>query len=189
MHFLDLRIKSYGCLKFQGEVWAWRACAGANEEELTTCAKFWGQEVGGRGLGEYQKGDLRRSSRQPLVSSCRPLDGQRLPDRRQRVGTSSRPPATGSRQDNWAQRFFFGFFLIPFFFFKFKALACSKGLDFLGGGLGVQHPIFLTMPPTLGSANSSKIHGEWRFHFFPKNNFLYLVHTWTFPSTVGIFVS
>jgi hypothetical protein len=22
MHFLDLRIKSYGCLKFQGEVWA-----------------------------------------------------------------------------------------------------------------------------------------------------------------------
>jgi hypothetical protein len=49
MHFLDLRIKSYGCLKFQGEVWAGRACVGANEEELTTCAKFWGQEVGGRG--------------------------------------------------------------------------------------------------------------------------------------------
>jgi hypothetical protein len=35
-HFLDLRIKSYGCLKFQGEVWAGRACAGANEKELTT---------------------------------------------------------------------------------------------------------------------------------------------------------
>jgi hypothetical protein len=25
------------------------ACAGANEEELTICAKFWGQEVGRRG--------------------------------------------------------------------------------------------------------------------------------------------
>jgi hypothetical protein len=29
-HFLDLWIKSYECLKFQGEVWARRACAGAN---------------------------------------------------------------------------------------------------------------------------------------------------------------
>jgi hypothetical protein len=43
-HFLDLRIKSYGCLKFQGEVWAGRACATANEKELTTCAKKRGQE-------------------------------------------------------------------------------------------------------------------------------------------------
>jgi hypothetical protein len=43
-HFLDLRIKSYGCLKFQVEVWAGRACAAANEKELTTCAKSGGQE-------------------------------------------------------------------------------------------------------------------------------------------------
>jgi hypothetical protein len=43
-HFSDLRIKSYGCLKFQGEVWARRACAGANQQELTTCAKSGGQE-------------------------------------------------------------------------------------------------------------------------------------------------
>jgi hypothetical protein len=43
-HFLDLRIKSYGCLKFQGEVWAGRACTAANEKELTTCAKRGGQE-------------------------------------------------------------------------------------------------------------------------------------------------
>jgi hypothetical protein len=35
-HFLDLRIKSYECLKFQGEVWAGRACAAANDKELTT---------------------------------------------------------------------------------------------------------------------------------------------------------
>jgi hypothetical protein len=53
-HFLDLRIKSYGCLKFQGEVWAGRACAAANEKELTTLKKFWGQGgwvVGGKGQG------------------------------------------------------------------------------------------------------------------------------------------
>jgi hypothetical protein len=38
-----------------------------------------------------------------------------------------------------------------------------------------------TAPPffeaTLGSATSSKIHGEWRFHFFPKKKFPNLVHT------------
>jgi hypothetical protein len=43
-HFLDLRIKSYGCLKFQGDVWAGQACAAANEKELTNCAKNGGQE-------------------------------------------------------------------------------------------------------------------------------------------------
>jgi hypothetical protein len=32
--------------------------------------------------------------------------------------------------------------------------------------MGVQHPHYLKLAPTLGSANSSKIHGEWRFHFF-----------------------
>jgi hypothetical protein len=48
-YFLDLRIKSYQCLKFLGEVWAGRACAGANEEELTKHQKIWGQ--GGRGKG------------------------------------------------------------------------------------------------------------------------------------------
>jgi hypothetical protein len=31
-------------LKFLGEVWAGKACAGANHQELTTCAKEGGQE-------------------------------------------------------------------------------------------------------------------------------------------------
>jgi hypothetical protein len=39
LYFLDLRIKSYGCLMFLGEAWVGRACAGANQQELTTCAK------------------------------------------------------------------------------------------------------------------------------------------------------
>jgi hypothetical protein len=55
--------------------------------------------------------------------------------------------------------------------------------------MGVQHPHYLKLAPTLGSANSSKIHREWRFHFFPKKKFLNLEHTWTFISSVGIFVS
>jgi hypothetical protein len=55
-HYLDLRIKSYGCLKFQGEVWAGRACAAANEEELTACAKFCGQGGWAKGAGGGQSG-------------------------------------------------------------------------------------------------------------------------------------
>jgi hypothetical protein len=38
---LNLRIKIYGCLKFQGEE---QACARANQQELTTCAKSGGHE-------------------------------------------------------------------------------------------------------------------------------------------------
>ena len=41
---MDLWIKSYGYLKFLGEVKAGQACAGANQQELTTCAKKGGQE-------------------------------------------------------------------------------------------------------------------------------------------------
>jgi hypothetical protein len=55
-HYLDLWIKSYGCLKFEGEVWVGRACAAANEEELTACAKFCGQGGWARGAGDGQSG-------------------------------------------------------------------------------------------------------------------------------------
>jgi hypothetical protein len=56
LYFLDLRIKSYGCLKFLGEVWAGRACVGANEEELTTCGKIWEQRGRKEGAGGLDKG-------------------------------------------------------------------------------------------------------------------------------------
>jgi hypothetical protein len=78
-HFLDLWIKSYGCLKFQGEVWAGRACAGVNEEELSTCTKFGGQEVGGRGNTKKGTSAGAISDRwsaaadRSLTSDCRPL--------------------------------------------------------------------------------------------------------------------
>jgi hypothetical protein len=52
-------------LKFLSEVWARRACAEANENELTTCGKNWGQKG-----GSYRKKGARAvvSRRQRLVS-------------------------------------------------------------------------------------------------------------------------
>jgi hypothetical protein len=70
---------------------------------------------------------------------------------------------------------------------KFRPLHVARASTSCGGVRTVSH--FLKCAPILGSANSSKIHGEWRFHFFPKKNFLNLLHTWTFISAVGIFVS
>jgi hypothetical protein len=65
---LDLRIKSYRCLKFQGEVWAGRACAGANQQELTTCAKSGGQE----------EKKIQEKWEQPDRAKLRPVAGGRL---------------------------------------------------------------------------------------------------------------
>jgi hypothetical protein len=41
--FLDLQMKSYGCLKFLGEVWAGRAWAGTNEEKFIKVLKSEGR--------------------------------------------------------------------------------------------------------------------------------------------------
>jgi hypothetical protein len=68
--------------------------------------------------------------------------------------------------------------LFPIFlkFFHFKKMNFWKFGKWARafGRMGVQHPHFLKLAPTLGSANSSKIHGEWRFHFFLKRKFLNL---------------
>jgi hypothetical protein len=58
--FLDLQIKSYGCLKILGEAWKGRACAGANQQELTTCAKICGQEEGSKTLKGLVQGTRAR---------------------------------------------------------------------------------------------------------------------------------
>jgi hypothetical protein len=134
-HFLDLRIKSYGCLKFQGEVWAGRACAGANQQELTTCAKSGGQEKKNQEKWE-----------QPERCSCRPT-----------AGRGSTPVPTGLFQK---KLIFFNLKKKNFGNFGKWARAFER--------MGVHHPHHLKLAPTLGSANSSKIHGQWRFHFFPK---------------------
>jgi hypothetical protein len=73
LYILDLRIKSYGCLKFQGEVWARRACAGANQQELTTCAKR-----GGQGEKKFQEKwvQANRLMRQPAAGQPWAADPQ-----------------------------------------------------------------------------------------------------------------
>jgi hypothetical protein len=45
------------------------------------------------------------------------------------------------------------------------------------GKMGVQHSHFLKLARTLGSANSFKFHGEWRFHFFSTKKIRNLDHT------------
>jgi hypothetical protein len=45
---LNLQIKSYEETKDLKKVWAWRACARANQQELTTCAKQYGQQEKGK---------------------------------------------------------------------------------------------------------------------------------------------
>jgi hypothetical protein len=98
-HYLDLRIKSYGCLKFEGEVWAGRACAAANEEELTACAKFCGQGGWARGAGGGQSGApaLGRSptALRPEVGDRRSGSGRPAGNRQSAVdpATNGRRPA------------------------------------------------------------------------------------------------
>jgi hypothetical protein len=88
--------------------------------------------------------------------------------------TGPRPPVSGipatrgrrPRIDAWTCP------AVPIFlkFFYFKKMNFWKFGKWTRafGRMGVQHPHVLKLAPTLGSANSSKIHGEWRFHFFLK---------------------
>jgi hypothetical protein len=180
---LDLRIKSYGCLKIQGEVWAGRACAAANEKELTTCAKNRGQEEKKiQQKWEQPTGpgvDPRPATNgQDLVAWPRPgPDCWSLAARRPAVAahrsavqgrpaTSDCSPAMGRRLDqSGCPNFFEIFYLKKMNFWKFGKWARAFGR------MGVQRPHFLKLATTPGSGNSSKIHGKWRFHFFP--NFLF----------------
>jgi hypothetical protein len=56
------------------EVWAGRACVGANEEELTNHKKICGQEGGRRGARGYNNGGFARArsvtSNRPRAATC-----------------------------------------------------------------------------------------------------------------------
>jgi hypothetical protein len=54
---------------------------------------------------------------------------------------------------------------LNFIFLKFGEWAKAFGR------MGVQHPHFLKLAPTLGSVKSCKLYGDWRFHFF--SNFIF----------------
>jgi hypothetical protein len=96
-YFLDLRIKSYGCLKFQGEVWAGRACAGANQQELTTCTKSGGQErkKNSRKMGTAPQAQVSTRGRRATASRRLAL-GHQPEGSDQRSGPGC-PAATGPR--------------------------------------------------------------------------------------------
>ena len=138
-HFLDLQIKSYGCLKFQGEVQAGRAYARANEKELTTCAKFWKQEVGERGQGEHKKGDPCRSGQRPLVAPNQVTVEQSTVSRSTTAGRL-RPLAAAQIDQHRGISYIF---LDSFFIKKLRPLHVARPwASEEGGGLGVQHPNF-----------------------------------------------
>jgi hypothetical protein len=75
--FLDLRIKSYGCLKFLGEVWAGRAWAGTNEEKFIKVLKSEGRrrkKAGGNNKKmQPAHGRLATSGHSPAIalSNCK----------------------------------------------------------------------------------------------------------------------
>jgi hypothetical protein len=136
---------------------AGRACARANEEELTTCAKFWGQEVGGRGQGECKKRNPRKSGQRPLVA------GRASARSGWRPVVACRPWVAACTNRH---RVFLKAFLDSFLIIFLRPLHVARA--WASWGVGCTTPHFLKLAPILGSANSSKIHGEWRFHFFPK---------------------
>jgi hypothetical protein len=177
-------------LKFQGEVWAGRACAGTNQQELPTCTKSGGwEEKKFKKNGNCPTGpgaDLRlvasprppTGGRQPLVGAWShghdwaPTVGRRHRGNQRSPPTGRRPKA--SRRLVVARRLrvdtcTYGTIHIFLKFFNLKKKNFWKfgRWAWAFGRMGVQHPHFLKLAPTLGSANSSKIHGEWRFHFFP----------------------
>jgi hypothetical protein len=65
----------------------------------------------------------------------------------------------------------FLFVIFGLFFYKiFRPLHVARAWA-SWGEVGCTVPHFLKHAPTLGSGNSSKIHGKWRFYFFPKKVF------------------
>jgi hypothetical protein len=159
-YFLDLRIKSYGCLKFQGEVWAGRACAGANQQELTTCAKS-----GGQGEKKFKKNGYSPTG----------------------WGVNPRSPARPPRVDASAYRAVPSF--LKFFYLKKRIFGSSGNGPVLLGEWVYSTPIFWRMPLHLEVLIRQKFMESGDLTFFQKTFLLNLVHTWTFLSTVGIFVS
>jgi hypothetical protein len=161
---------------------------------------FVGKEVGQGGQGVDKVGHPHWGGRRPLVRAAdcaptsgwrpwvardrRPPVGHRSPGRRPPVGCRpavSGPPTAGrglqpvctNRLRLWMLRHFFYLFFEKkvdiFFSFFFRPLHVVRAWTSCGGVCTISH--FLKCAPTLGSANSSKIHGEWRFHFFPKKKF------------------
>jgi hypothetical protein len=90
-------------------------------------------------------------------------------------------PAAGRRLHLSGCPIFLKFFY--FFFWKFEKWAMAFGR------MGVQHPIFWSLPLHLEVLNLPFFMKIGDFNFFQILFFLNLGYIWTFISTVGIFVS
>jgi hypothetical protein len=172
-------------------VWSFKEKSGQGGHVLEPTSKSWplAQKVEGRkkfffkrngncpkgtSVDPWPTGDRWSSAggRRPLVAGMPETSGRGLvarslvatiPAAQGRPATSGRPPTAGRHLRLWDNSHFFEIFLFKKKnFWKFGWWARAFGR------MGVQHPHFLKLAPTLGSANSSEIHGEWRFHFFPQ---------------------
>jgi hypothetical protein len=136
------------CLKFLGEVSAGRACAVANEEELTICKKNWGQEGGGKGGKGVEKRGTRKckaggqwsqatdraptSRRLPLVSPNQATVGRLWSPGPLWAATGGRPSAAAEAA--YPDRPLFFFLISNFFFnFFFRPLHVARAWASLGG--------------------------------------------------------
>jgi hypothetical protein len=86
----------------------------------------------------------------------------------------------------WPIKFYAIFLIFLFFIFGWKFAEWARAF----GRMGVQHPHFLKLAPTLGSVKHSFPHGDWRFHFFSNFTFpesrVHLdlhIHRWDFRFT------
>jgi hypothetical protein len=131
-----------------GEVWAGRACVGANQQELTTCAKKGGQEE-----LFFAKGGFRAPS-----CSQRAIAGRRL---------ALYPSNCG-------------------LFFKFFWKVWGMGQAFWENGYTT--PSFFEACPYIWKCWIFDSSWSLEISFFSKFFWLKLEDTWTFISTIGIFV-
>jgi hypothetical protein len=146
-------------------VWSFWAGYGQGMHVLEPTSKIWplAQKVEGRRKKFIKKG------------GCLAYPGVDL----QPAGDHWSPASPGRGHTT---PFFLNFFILKLLFFgSLGEWARAFGRK------SVQHPHFLKLAPTLGSVKCSIPHRDWRFHFF--HFFLNLDYTWTFISTVGIFVS
>jgi hypothetical protein len=114
--------------------------------------------------------ELPATSGRDLVARPRPGSDRWSPPAGRQPRAGQRPAvACRPRVDAWTC-WAIPIFLKFFYFLKMNFWKFGKWAKAFGR-MGVQRPHFLKLAPTLGSGNSSKIHGEWRFHFF--SNFLF----------------
>jgi hypothetical protein len=163
-YFLDLRIKSYGCLSFKEK-------SGQGGHVLEPTSQSWplAQKVEGRNKKKFKKN-----------GNCP-------------TGAGVDPRLVGDRwllAASWHLCLWDSSHFFEIFLFKKKEFleVWVMGQGFWENGCRAP-PIFWSLPLHLEVLILPKFIESGNFTFFHNFFLLNLVHTWTFTSTVGIFVS